>query len=217
MKIPVSELYEDFLETIESETLALKTNFLARKSLYKYLKNAITRFDTCKKNITIEGNLFGDGEIDVGNNTFIINDNCLIEPYIEVYYIIEDKGIITLENIKDYTIQELEEGKFSVVLKENAEHIIYVDYFLDGELIIDSEEGLTQLEKRIIVEGMVLEWLSPQINREDNLKQRVANKEFKKLSNATMLNSLVTMDKHRKEEYKNLLIKYSYRNFKGFD
>lgn len=217
MKIPVSELYEDFLETIESETLALKTNFLARKSLYKYLKNAITRFDTCKKNITIEGNLFGDGEIDVGNNTFIINNDCLIEPCIEVYYIIEDKGIITLENIKDYTIQELEEGKFSVVLKENAEHIIYVDYFLDGELIIDSEEGLTQLEKRIIVEGMVLEWLSPQINREDNLKQRVANKEFKKLSNATMLNSLVTMDKHRKEEYKNLLIKYSYRNFKGFD
>lgn len=217
MNIPVSGLYEDFLETIESETLALKTVFLARKSLYKYLKNAITRFNTCKKNITIEGNIFGDGEINVGDNTFIINDDCPIEPYIEVYYIIEDKGIITLENIKDYEVTKIEDGKFSVVLKENAEHVIYVDYFLDGELIVDSDEGLTLLERRIIVEGMVLEWLSPQINREDNLKQRVANKEFKKLSNATMLNSLVSMDKHRKEEYKNLLIQYSYRNFKGFN
>ena len=64
---------------------------------------------------------------------------------------------------------------------------------------------------------MILEWLAPQINREDNLKQRVANKEFKKLSNATMLNSLVKIDSHRKEEYKNLINEYSYRNFNGFN
>lgn len=217
MLIPISTIYEDFLESVESETLALKKVFIVRKSLYKYLKNSITRFSTCKKNIKIVDNVIGDGEIEIGNNTFIINENCPQEPYIEVYYYLDDKGFIELENIKDYTIQELEDGKYSVVLKENATELLYVDYFLDGNLEVDSEEGLTSLEQRIIVEGMVLEWLAPQINREDNLKQRVANKEFKKLSNATMLNSLVKIDKHRKEEYKNLVIEYSYRNFKGFD
>lgn len=217
MNVPVIELYEDFLESVESETLALKTAFLARKSLLKYLKNAITRFNTCKKNINIIGNILGDGEINVGNNTFIIDKNCPVEPNIEVYYFLEDKGVITLEKNKDYDIRQLEDNKYSVNLKENAIHTVYVDYFIDGELVIDSDEGLTLLERRIIVEGMVLEWLEVQINREDNLKQRVANKEFKKLSNATMLNSLVTMDKHRKDEYKNLLIQYSYRNFKGFN
>lgn len=217
MNIPVTEIYEDFFEAVESETLALKTAFLARKALYKYLKNSITRFRTCKKNITLTGNIIGDGEINIGDNTFIIDKSCPMQPNLEVYYILDDRGSVELENKTDYTVQELEDGKYSVVLNENAIHQTYVDYFLDGELVIDSEEGLTMLERRIIVEGMVLEWLAPQINREDNLKQRVANKEFKKLSNATMLNSLVKIDAHRKEEYKNLIVEYSYRNFKGFN
>lgn len=216
MLIPVSEIYDDFLESVESETIALKTAFLARKSLNKYLKNSITRFSTCKKTINIVGTIIGDGEIDVGNNTFVIED-CDKKPNIEVYYELEDKGIIELCKLKDYKVEEIEDSKFLITLNENAKEQIYVDYFLDGNLEVDSEEGLTELEKRIIVEGMILEWLEPQINREDNLKQRVANKEFKKLSNATMLNSLVKIDSHRKEEYKNLINEYSYRNFNGFN
>ena len=216
MLIPVSKIYDDFLESVESETIALKTAFLARKSLNKYLKNSITRFSTCKKTINIVGTIIGDGEIDVGNNTFVIED-CDKKPNIEVYYELEDKGIIELCKLKDYKVEEIEGSKFLITLNESAKEQIYVDYFLDGNLEVDSEEGLTELEKRIIVEGMILEWLAPQINREDNLKQRVANKEFKKLSNATMLNSLVKIDSHRKEEYKNLINEYSYRNFNGFD
>ncbi len=134
-----------------------------------------------------------------------------------MYYELEDKGIIELCKLKDYKVEEIEDSKFLITLNESAKEQIYVDYFLDGNLEVDSEEGLTELEKRIIVEGMILEWLAPQINREDNLKQRVANKEFKKLSNATMLNSLVKIDSHRKEEYKNLINEYSYRNFDGFN
>lgn len=152
MLIPISKIYEDFLESIESETIALKTAFLARKSLYKYLKNSITRFSTCKKTITIVGNIIGDGEIDVGSNTFIIND-CPKKPNIEVYYELEDKGIIELCKLKDYKVEEIEENKFSVTLTEVAKNQIYVDYFLDGNLEIDSEDGLTLLEQRIIVEG----------------------------------------------------------------
>lgn len=216
MLIPVSEIYEDFLESIESETIALKTAFLARKSLHKYLKNSLTRFSTCKKQISIKGTIIGDGEIEIGNDTFII-ENCPKKPNIEVYYELEDKGIIELCKLKDYAVETLDNEKFKITLNEVTTKHLYVDYFLDGNLEIDSIEGLTQLEKRIIVEGMVLEWLAPQINREDNLKQRVANKEFKKLSNATMLNSLVKIDTHRKEEYKNLINEYSYRNFKGFN
>ena len=216
MLIPVSKIYDDFLESVESETIALKTAFLARKSLHKYLKNSITRFSTCKKTINIVGTIIGDGEIDVGNNTFVIED-CDKKPNIEVYYELEDKGIIELCKLKDYKVEEIEDSKFLITLNESAKEQIYVDYFLDGNLEVDSGEGLTELEKRIIVEGMILEWLAPQINREDNLKQRVANKEFKKLSNATMLNSLVKIDSHRKEEYKNLINEYSYRNFNGFN
>lgn len=216
MLIPVSKIYDDFLESVESETIALKTAFLARKSLNKYLKNSITRFSTCKKTINIVGTIIGDGEIDVGNNTFVI-EYCDKKPNIEVYYELADKGIIELCKLKDYKVEEIEDSKFLITLNENAKEQIYVDYFLDGNLEVDSEEGLTELEKRIIVEGMILEWLAPQINREDNLKQRVANKEFKKLSNATMLNSLVKIDSHRKEEYKNLINEYSYRNFNGFN
>ena len=216
MLIPVSEIYEEFLESVESETIALKTAYLARKSLNKYLKNSLTRFSTCKKGISIKGTIIGDGEIEIGDDTFII-EGCPEKPEIEVYYELEDKGIIELCKLKDYSVETLDDEQFKIVLKEKATEHLYVDYFVDGDLEVDSEEGLTQLEKRIIVEGMVLEWLAPQINREDNLKQRVANKEFKKLSNATMLNSLVKIDAHRKEEYRNLVNEYSYRNFKGFD
>ena len=31
MLIPVSKIYDDFLESVESETIALKTAFLAKK------------------------------------------------------------------------------------------------------------------------------------------------------------------------------------------
>lgn len=229
MPTPINEIYEDFFLSIESETLALKRDFLVKRTLLKYLKNSISRFMTCKKSINIVGNIVGDVEIPKGKDLVTIKGEFLKEPNLEVYYVRDDGTDVLLERDIDYILEtnvpinetqnnESVEIEYKIKLKNIATDTVYVDYNSDGIISVgENDEELTLLEKRIIVEGMVLEWLVYQINREDNLRNRVSNKEFKKLSNATLLSSLMKIERQRKREYNQLIKKYSYVGFEGFN
>ena len=69
---------------------------------------------------------------------------------------------------------------------------------------------LTDEEVEILANLMVLEWLKPQINSIEVLKQTMSTKDYKTFSNANLLNSLIGLRKETLAEIDSLIISYTY-------
>ena len=69
----------------------------------------------------------------------------------------------------------------------------------------------------ILVDGMVLYWLKPKILREDNLKTLLTDSDYNQKSPANMLQKLLSLKKETKNDFEERKVKYTYKNFKGWD
>ena len=90
------------------------------------------------------------------------------------------------------------------------------------DLTINIEEGcieadLTMEEIYILSLSMKLFWLSPKINREENLRQIMQDRDFKQLSNANMLKALLQLQDVTRRELQKFKQRYAFNDFKGFD
>ena len=90
------------------------------------------------------------------------------------------------------------------------------------DLTINLEEGyietdLTMEEIYILSLSMKLFWLSPKINREENLRQIMQDRDFKQLSNANMLKALLQLQDATRRELQKFKQRYAFNDFKGFD
>ena len=90
------------------------------------------------------------------------------------------------------------------------------------DLTINLEEGyieadLTMEEIYILSLSMKLFWLSPKINREENLRQIMQDRDFKQLSNANMLKALLQLQDVTRRELQKFKQRYAFNDFKGFD
>lgn len=77
-------------------------------------------------------------------------------------------------------------------------------------------EELDMDEIVILSKGMILNYLDPKIYREQNLKQAVTSKDYSKLSNANMLDKLIELKKHTRNEFDRYMNNYDYKGFEGF-
>ena len=95
----------------------------------------------------------------------------------------------------------IEEGaKVKVILKE-------LGYF---------KEDLTTEEILIIAETMKLHWIRRQIMREDNLKASISTADFKKTSNANLLDKLLMLEEKTEKNLREYKVNYSMEGFEGF-
>lgn len=98
-------------------------------------------------------------------------------------------------------VYPVEEGKkVKVVLKE-------LGYF---------KEDLTEEEVLILAETMKLHWIRKQITREDNLKASISTADFKKTSNANLLDKLLLLEERTQLNLKEYKVNYSMKGFEGF-
>lgn len=123
---------------------------------------------------------------------------------------IDDIELSLLENedVEYLLLNYLENATISFFECEKSLRII------DGEYI---EDDLDLDEIYILSLGMTAHWLSPKIKREENLRQMMNDRDYKQLSNASMLNRLMNLDMRTKKEIRRYKQRYAFKNFKGFD
>lgn len=73
-------------------------------------------------------------------------------------------------------------------------------------------EDLTDEDIEILANLMVIEWLRPQINNLELLKQALGAKDFQMFSQANHLKELQALRKDTQSEISKLLVDYSYNN-----
>lgn len=208
----VENIYEYFLSQIDDEMFALLRPELARKLLHIYLEQATALFTSCKKNLDINDYSCDTYTLGFGEDIFEIPNNIIKnieiignESNIE-YKKGTDWNIITKE--KDDVIQSYIE--FTSPLIEDISIHNYEDGFFENELTIK--------EKMILSRGMILAWLQPKVNREENLKQDITDGDYKKLSGANMLDKLLKLRKESEDKFRELIVLYTYdSDFKGFN
>ena len=111
------------------------------------------------------------------------------------------------EDIEDMLYQYLENA--TVSFYECRKSLKIIDNEIEGDLDLD--------EIYILALCMVQFWLSPKIKREENLRQMMNDRDFKQISNASMLNRLLGLNKSVKKEIRMCKQRYAFKTFKGFD
>lgn len=129
-----------------------------------------------------------------------------------------------LSNVKDvplvnnFSVVELEEILFgfmetsaSLRFKKCKQNLEDVD-LIQKQFNID----LTKEEQIILSKCMVLEWLEPYVNNEQNLKNGLTTKDYKMFSPANTLESIKKLFNETNSESKKLIRSYLYNGFKGY-
>lgn len=104
-----------------------------------------------------------------------------------------------------FDFPELKKDTTIVKPSEENEYEGYIIGDLDNDEII------------ILSYGMVLWWLQPKINREENLKQQLTDHDYKALSGANMLLRLQAKDRQTRDILTKYRTRYEYKGFKGWD
>ena len=89
---------------------------------------------------------------------------------------------------------------------------IIVEFDFEGEF----KEDLNNTEQYILTLGMLIHWISPKINLEENLSNVLTDKDYKQLSPANMLFRLTEYKKQLREELEIYIQRYNFKDFGGF-
>ena len=133
------------------------------------------------------------------------------DVYIKFLGMIEDEEwlLVYEEVIEDLLLNYLENATVEF-------HQCKKDLTIDYETMCFVEElGLNEI--LILAWGMLVHYLQPKIKREENLRQFVSDKDFNKLSNANMLNRLMTLEKDTRKQLEIYKNKYKFKECTGWN
>lgn len=206
---PTDNIYEIFLKDIDDEMFAFLRPEIARRQLHLYLLGAIVKFKKCKKNLEIKNYYCDKVSLGMGEDLFKIP--------VERIHRIEAIGIESGNEYKEGTDWKVKDGEkeneFVIELELPASENIEFSFYDNGYF----EDDLTYEEMYILAQGMVIYWLNPKVNREENLKQMVTDSDYKKLSGANMLDKMIKLYEKSLREFRMCMIEYTYNDFAGFN
>ena len=133
------------------------------------------------------------------------------DVYMKFLGMIEDEEwlLVDEEVIEDLMLNYLENATVEF-------HQCKKDLTIDYETMCFVEElGLNEI--LILAWGMLVHYLQPKIKREENLRQFVSDKDFNKLSNANMLNRLMTLEKDTRKQLEIYQNKYKFKDCTGWN
>ena len=133
------------------------------------------------------------------------------DVYMKFLGMIEDEEwlLVDEEVIEDLMLNYLENATVEF-------HQCKKDLTIDYETMCFVEElGLNEI--LILAWGMLIHYLQPKIKREENLRQFVSDKDFNKLSNANMLNRLMTLEKDTRKQLEIYQNKYKFKECMGWN
>ena len=133
------------------------------------------------------------------------------DVYMKFLGMIEDEEwlLVDEEVIEDLMLNYLENATVEF-------HQCKKDLTIDYETMCFVEElGLNEI--LILAWGLLIHYLQPKIKREENLRQFVSDKDFNKLSNANMLNRLMTLEKDTRKQLEIYQNKYKFKECTGWN
>ncbi len=86
------------------------------------------------------------------------------------------------------------------------------DLYRRDDILEEFEEILTDEDIEILANLMVIEWLRPQVNNIELLKQALSSRDFNITSQASHLKELQALRKDAQVEISKLIVDYSYNN-----
>ncbi|WP_101773514.1 hypothetical protein [Peptostreptococcus faecalis] len=198
------DIYEIFLSQIDDELFAMLSPNTMRKQLHNYLVGATAKFKKCKKDLTILD--YKNKKITIDTDFLDFDKDEVKESFINVFG--EETGIEYKKGI-DWVM----EGENRIIFEIPPQEPVSVVFYNDGYF----EDTLSNEEVFILVKGMIIYWLQPKVNREENLKNMVTDGDYKKLSGANMLDKMIKLYKTTLREFELAVINYTYNDFKGFN
>lgn len=202
-------IYKPFLASIQDEGLGYlsKEEFFEALELY-LVKSAVLDFKECEKELTYQlGTTYSQ----------VINGNGLMDEFLidhEIKNTIYHTELIQNDCVVDDCFYNFDEKNLSLTL----EYRVGIEDILEFNIkeVGYFEEELTQEEISILAEIMVLHWIRKQIMREENLQASISTSDFKKTSNANLLDKLLLLEKRQQEIVSDYKVKYSMNTFEGF-
>lgn len=207
---PLSKIFNKFLHTIDDIELSLLEKEDVEEMLVEHLENATVSFYECTKSLEIIKPVQKRFYVEV-EDSFEFDFNVEMS---ELSSLAIEKDGEVLCDVNDYNYTYDEDSKTLSISILNSfirdfEVVVHTDGYINDDLDID--------EIYILVLGMTLQWLSPKIKREENLRQMMNDRDFKQISNASMLNRLIALNKSSRDELRTYKRRYAFKNFKGFD
>lgn len=214
MATPFRQIYQRFLNQINDADLLEATEDTIKELLFDFLKGSIVEFEyRCDKSLNYINPASNSIKLPVKNNKTKFND--LISENLELNIFCPLTGRIFFKDT-DYVInliKNVEEEYLEIQFITNlVMDEVIVEYDFEGEF----EQELDNTEQHILVIGMLLHWISPKINLEENLSNVVTDKDYRQLSPANMLHRLTSYKKTIREDLENYIQRYNFKDFGGF-
>ena len=121
--------------------------------------------------------------------------------------------------IKDYVILEMDDNDVyqACLVWMNAAipkiRKMTSDLSNRNDIVMQFADDLTEIEKEVITNMMIVEWLEPQINSQNLINQMYGGKEEKFFSQASHLSELRLLKKAKWEETQKLIRSSKYSSF----
>lgn len=118
--------------------------------------------------------------------------------------------------ITDYDLFEMEEKDIFAISKKYLHKAILdfnaceQDLTLRDDELEQFEEDLTDMEKEILSNFMVLHWVTPQVFSIQMAKQYLGDTEYRFYSQANHLSELVKLKDHTETKAQELMYQYTY-------
>lgn len=132
-------------------------------------------------------------------------------PYVDVYEFF-------LSKISDYSFLKLTdedlESDLLIYLKTAISnfHVCKVDLSSRDEILKQFEEDLSDSEKDILANLMVVYYLKPRVISSEHYKLAMSDSDYKTYSQANHIKEVMNLYKDVRTEVDKLITKYSYRN-----
>jgi len=134
--------------------------------------------------------------------------------YTKINILFEDDQLLSILTDEEYSeLLELFLNKSkSVYFKRCKKNLSDID-----DEAKQFNETLDDQEQWILAEGCKLVWVERQVNREEKMRDRITPKEYDRKSPANLLDKLLLLKNNTKKSLNEMIIDYSFDEFKGFN
>jgi hypothetical protein len=208
MSVEFADLYDKFIVTkVEDTNFATNyTPYELSKFLYGLLDTSISYFyDTIMYDGTSPFEDLTDSQYSDYSYDFTGTSDTRVltpTPYAGSSFTVEVNDV----EWEDYSYDS-GTGEMTISNTPNGDNEIFVGAYYDGEFTQD----LNRVEKDILLEGMTVQYIEKQMNKEKTLNQRIYGKDYDMYSQANHLNSLRETYNSKREKLEQRIIVYSYR------
>jgi hypothetical protein len=134
--------------------------------------------------------------------------------YIKTNILFEDAGL--LSKLTDTEYEELLElflsKSKSIYFKSCEKDLTDVDNILK-----QFNETLSEQEQWVLATGIRLVWLERKLYNEENLRNKLSNRDYQTFSPANLIDKLILLRDKTEKDLQKLIVDYSFDSFVGFN